>query len=134
MQSFLLKLYAALAGFISITNIKKILLKLKGYWQNADVPGRMLIILFFTPSLLVLFWLLFEIAYLVVFTLPLIIIKIIALLFLFCIFWFAAVFFYEKIYGIMTEKVIDAEKVTETQNTENFETEKEKKTRWRRKA
>jgi glucan phosphoethanolaminetransferase (alkaline phosphatase superfamily) len=122
----------ALMGFISISNIKKILIKLKGYWQSADVPGKMLIIVFFAPSLIVLFWLLTEIALFVVFTLPGIIIKIIALVILFCIFWSAAVYFYEKIYGMMSEKVIDAEKVTETQNAENDETEK--KSRWRRKV
>jgi len=134
MQSFFSKLYAFFWGILSISNIKRILIKLKGYWLNADVPGKMLIMVFFAPSLFVLFWLLGEIAYLIVFTLPGIIIKIIALIILFCIFWSAAVYFYEKIYGMMSEKVVDAEKVAETQNTESGETEKEKKTRWRRKT
>jgi hypothetical protein len=94
----------------------------------------MLIILFFTPSLAVLLWLLFEIAYFVVFELPLLVIKIIAKIFLFCIFWSAAVFFYEKLHGVMTEKTVNAEQTEETQNTENSEAKKQKRTRWSRKV
>jgi predicted membrane protein len=119
---------------MSISNIRRILFKLKGYWHSADIHGKMLIVVFFTPSLCVLLWLLAEIVYLVVFTLPLIIIKIIAKIFLFCIFWYAAVYFYEKLYGIMSSKTIDAEKTDETQNSEKDETEKSKKSRWRRKV
>ena len=128
MRSFLSKLYTLITNFLTISNIKKILLKLKRYWENADVPGKMLIILFFTPSLAVLLWLLAEIAYLVVFELPLIVIKIIAKIFLFCLFWSAAVFFYEKLHGVMSEKTVDAEKAEETQSTENSETKKQKRT------
>lgn len=134
MQSFFSKLYTVVTNFLTISNIKKILLKLKWYWQSADVPGKMLIILFFTPSLAVLLWLLFEIAYFVVFELPLLVIKIIAKIFLFCIFWSAAVFFYEKLHGVMTEKTVNAEQTEETQNTENSEAKKQKRTRWSRKV
>ena len=137
MQHFLFKLYSIFVDFISVSNIKRILLKLKGYWQVADVSGRMLIMVFFAPSLLVLFWLLAEIAYLVVFELPLIIIKIIAKVFLFCIFWSAAVYFYEKLYCIMSEKSAGAEQTGGTQNAENSEKSNEPEThnklRWRRK-
>ena len=110
MRLFLSKLYLAFADFISVSNIKKILLKLKDYWQSADIRGKMLIMVFFTPSLFVLFWLLFEVAYFVVFTLPGIVIKLMALILLFGIFWSAAVYFYEKLHGMMSEKTVDAEK------------------------
>ena len=135
MQSFLFKLYSIFADFISISNIKKILMKLKGYWQGADVPGKMLIMVFFAPSLFVLLWLLAEIAYVIVFTLPGIVIKIIALILLFCVFWSAAVYFYEKLHGVMSEKTINAEQTDKTQNMGNNETEKEeKKFKWHRKT
>jgi len=126
MQSFLLKLYSAFADFISISNIKKILLKLKVYWQSADVPGKMLIVVFFTPSLFVLLWLLFEIAYFVVFTLPGIVIKLIAQILLFGVFWTAAVYFYEKLRGVMSEKTVKAEKADGTQNMGNNDPDGEK--------
>jgi len=136
MQSFLSKLYSAFKSFISISQLKRILLKLKGYWLTADVPGKMLIMVFFAPSLLVLFWLLAEIAYVIVFTLPGIVIKIIALTLLFCVFWSAAVYFYEKLHGMMSEKTVDAENTYSAQdaeNAENKEPEGDKKFRWRRK-
>jgi len=139
MQSFLYKLYSVFRDFLSVSNIKKILMKLKSYWQSADIPGKLLIMVFFTPSLFVLFWLLFEIAYFVVFTLPGIVIRVIALVFLFGIFWSAAVYFYEKFHGVMSQNTIDAEKTDSTQNTEERETGKESDTekvrriRWHRK-
>ena len=138
MQSFLFKIFSIFVDFISVRNIKKILLKLKGYWQNTDAPGRMLIMIFFAPSLFVLLWLLFEIAYVIVFTLPGIVIRIISLIFLFCIFWGAAVFFYERLHRMMSEKnvdkeqTIDSEQTGGTQNMENNETEN--KLRWRRRV
>jgi membrane protein implicated in regulation of membrane protease activity len=119
--------------FISVTNIKRILLKLKGYWDRADVPGKMLILVFFTPSILVLLWLLFEIAYFIVFELPLLIIKIFAKIVLFCVFWYAAVYFYEKLNRVMSEKTVDVEHEDSTENMEDRETEKKRKVGWRKK-
>ena len=109
MQSFISKLYLIFKDFISVSHIKKILMKLKSYWAAADVPGKMLIMVFFAPSLFVLFWLLIEIAYFVVFTLPGIVIKIAALIFLFCVFWGGAVYLYEKLYSAMSKETVDAE-------------------------
>jgi hypothetical protein len=131
MQRFLSKFYSFFMGFLAFSNIKKILLKLKWYWQRADVSGKMLIVLFFAPSMAVLFWMLTEIAYVIVFTLPGIVIRIIAQILLFCIFWSAAVFFYEKFYCVMSEKTVDAEYTKGTQNEENGETEKDRKSKWR---
>ena len=133
MRSFLYKLYIAFADFISVSNIKKILLKLKGYWQSADTSGKMLIMVFFTPSLFVLFWLLFEIAYFVVFTLPGIVIKFLALILLFGVFWSAAVYFYEKLRGVMSEKNVGAEESGGTKRMGNNETDGESKFKWRNK-
>jgi hypothetical protein len=130
MQLFLSKIYSFFIDFISISRIKKILLKLKGYWQSADTTGKMLIIVFFTPSLLVLLWLLAEIAYIIVFELPYIIIRILAKILLFCIFWCAAAYFYEKLHCVLTDKTVDSEKTNETQNMEGSETGKERKVRW----
>ena len=135
MQSFLHKLYLIFMDFISINHIKKILLKLKGYWQSADVSGKLLITAFFAPSMFVLLWLLAEVAYVIVFTLPGIIIKFVALILLFCIFWSAATYFYEKLHNVMT--TVEAEQTGGAQNMEmgNNETEKqEKNVIWRRKA
>jgi hypothetical protein len=119
--------------FISISRLKKILLKLRGYWQNTDITGKFLIIVFFTPSLLVLLWLLAEIAYIVVFELPLIVLKILAKIFLFCIFWSAAIYFFEKLHIMNTDKTVDAENTKGTQNMEDGETGKERKARWSKK-
>jgi hypothetical protein len=119
-----------------MSNIKRILLKLKEYWRNADLPGKMIILVFFAPSMCVLLWLLSEITYLVVFELPLLVIKIAAKILLFCIFWSAAVYFYEKLYCMMSERTVDAEETDETvktQNMEGSETKKERKIRWRNK-
>ena len=131
MHPFFSKFYLFIMEFLSISRLRKILQKLKGYWQSADIPGKMLIMIFFTPSLLVLFWLLSEIAYIIVFELPLFVIKVLAKIFLFCIFWSAAVYFYEKLYNIM--KTVDVEHTKETQNTEEKETQKERKVRWSKK-
>jgi|GEM_PF-4103596 len=133
MNSFFYKLYLFFIEFLSISRLRKILQKLKGYWQSADIPGKMLIMIFFTPSLIVLFWLLSEIAYLIVFELPLFVIKIFAKIFLFCIFWSGAVYFYEKLYNVMTDKTVDAEHTKETQNMEEKETRKDRKVRWSKK-
>jgi predicted membrane protein len=118
---------------LSISRLRKLLHKLKGYWQRADIPGKMLIMLFFAPSLFVLIWLLSEIAYIIVFELPLFIIKVFAKIFLFCVFWSAAVYFYEKLHSIMTNKTTDDLHTEETQNMEEKETKKEKKVRWSKK-
>ena len=142
MQSFLSKLYLIFKDFISVSHIKKILLKLKSYWMVADVPGKMLIMVFFAPSLFVLFWLLIEIAYFVVFTLPGIVIKIVMLILLFCVFWGGAVYLYEKLYSAMSKETVDAEKTGGPQNTESGETKKEsepeekgdRKIKWHRKV
>ena len=134
MQHFFSKIYSFFVGFITISNIKRILQKLKWYWQRADVPGKMLLILFFTPSLAVLFWMLAEIAFLIVFTLPGIVIRIIAQTILFCVFWSAAVYFYEKIHSMMADKTVDAEQTKGPQNSENAETEKGTKSSWRGKS
>ena len=137
MQHFFSKLYWLFKDLISVSQLKRILQRLKKYWLIADVSGKILIIIFFAPSLFVLFWLLIEIAYVIVFTLPGIVIKIISLTFLFCIFWSAAVYFYEKLHGMMSDKTEDAEKTDSAQNTQNAETkepEAEKKFRWRRKT
>ena len=137
MQSFLSKLYSIFTDFISVSHIKKILLKLKGYWLVADVPGKLLIMVFFAPSLFVLFWLLIEIAYFVVFTLPGIVIKIAALIFLFCVFWGGAVYLYEKLYSAMSKETVDAGSAGGTQSVKNDEPEKESgpaRPKWRRKV
>jgi UPF0716 family protein affecting phage T7 exclusion len=141
MQPFLSKLYSIFKDFISVSHIKKILLKLKSYWMVADVPGKLFIMVFFAPSLFVLFWLLIEIAYFVVFTLPGIVIKIVALILLFCVFWSGAIYLYEKLRNVMSKETIDAEHTGGTQNTENGETEKgnesaekDRKIKWREKV
>jgi len=131
MQHFFSKFISFFMGLIAISNIKRILHKLKGYWHDADVPGKMLIIVFFAPSIAVLFWLLAEIAYFVVFTLPGVVIKILALVILFCIFWSAAVYFYEKLYCVVSDKTIDAELTKGTQNEESNEADKGRKSVWR---
>lgn len=63
-------------------------------------------LLLFAPSVIVLFWMLGYIAYIVVFTLPGIVMTIIAQVFLFGIFWAGAVYIYEKMNGTVAEKVV----------------------------
>ena len=128
MQPFLYKVFSFFMGFISASNIKRILLNLKWYWQKADTLGKIMIMVFFLPSLAVLFWMLFDITYVVVFTLPGIIIKIFAQIFLFCIFWCAAVYLYEKLHGIMSNKTGESEQTNKTQDSEK---ENDVRSKWR---
>lgn len=131
MQLFLSRLFSFFMSLLSISNIKRILHKLKDYWNIADIPGKMLIMVFFTPSMVVLFWLLTEIAYFVVFTLPGIVIKIVALVFLFCIFWSAAVYSYEKLYRVLSDKTVDAEHTKGAKNAGSSENDESRKSMWR---
>ncbi|MCL2147110.1 MAG: hypothetical protein FWH52_04815 [Synergistaceae bacterium] len=133
MHPFFSKFYLFLMDLLSISRLRKILQKLKGYWQSADIPGKMLIMVFFTPSLIVLIWLLSEIVYIIVFELPLFLIRVFAKIFLFCIFWSAAVYFYEKLYNMMMDKTVDAEHSNGTQNMDEKETQKDSKFRWSKK-
>lgn len=106
MQSFLVKIFGTVVGFLSFGNIKKILLQLRAYWNNVDITGKLIMLLLFAPSVIVLFWMLGYIAYIVVFTLPGIVMTIIAQVFLFGIFWAGAVYIYEKMNGTVAEKVV----------------------------
>lgn len=98
-MSFLRRLFGTVLGFLAPGNLRRILGTLADNWRSTDVTGKFLIALLFSPSLFVLCWLLFEIAYVVVFTLPGIVIKIVALVFLFGIFWTGAMWVYEKMRG-----------------------------------
>lgn len=104
MQSFFAKIFGMIMEFLSPGNIKKIILQLKGYWNNVDITGKLIMMMLFAPSVIVLVWMLGYIAYIIVFTLPGIVLTIVAQVFLFGIFWSAAVYFYEKMHGSVSNK------------------------------
>lgn len=134
MQSFLGKIFGAVAEFLSPGNFKRIVLQLKDYWDRSDVSGRMLLMLFFAPAIVVLFWMLGYIAYIVVFTLPGIVLTIIAQAFLFGIFWSGAVYFYEKLRSPVADKAEKSEKIVFESEPEEPEKKSERGFSWRKKS